>query len=244
MIKFLKRLSRLIYLVKLNLWKIENRDKIDERLKCRFKALNVKLGETILISEDSYVGNFSSLGDFSILKSSSIGRHTYLANNTEIHNTVIGNYCSIAPYAIIGLARHPTELVSTHPSFFNPDHKSLSKHYCSTKIFDDSVPKTIIEADVWIGMRTTIIGGINIGVGSVVAAGSIVTKDVEPYSIVGGNPAKLIRKRFNDQVIEDLMQIRWWEWDDSAIEKYSTSFHKPETLINAYRSDPNNPSGY
>lgn len=79
---------------------------------------------------------------------------------------------------------------------------------------------SVIENDVWIGYKATIMAGVTIGDGAIIAANSTVIKDVAPYSIVGGNPAVEIRKRFSDEIIEELLQIRWWDWESDKITKF------------------------
>lgn len=78
---------------------------------------------------------------------------------------------------------------------------------------------TVIGNDVWIGHRATIMPGVKVGDGAIIASNATVTKDVEPYAIVGGNPARLIRKRFSDEQIERLLSIKWWDWDIERITK-------------------------
>lgn len=87
--------------------------------------------------------------------------------------------------------------------------------------------RVVIGNDVWIGIRCIIMDGVSIGDGAVVAAGSVVTKDVAPYAIVGGVPAKVIRFRFNDSVIEKLLQLKWWDYTDDQITDFITAFREP-----------------
>ena len=147
-----------------------------------------------------------------------IGYYSYVGKDVYVANkeTTIGKYCSIARNACIGTTQHPTNFLSTHPVFY------LDMRYgpdlppeCRCK-FDKVKPPCRIGNDVWIGVNAVIMDGITVGDGAVVAAGAVVTKDVPPYAIVGGVPAKLIRYRFSPEIIKALLELRWW---DLPIEK-------------------------
>jgi virginiamycin A acetyltransferase len=149
----------------------------------------------------------------------SIGKYTYGAPIVEDWHQgstlKIGNFCSIAKNVNILLGgNHPTDWVSSFPfGVIFEEFKELH-HAHPEKLSKGDV---IIGNDVWIGMNATILSGITIGDGAVIAANSNVTKNVEPYTIVGGNPAKLIKKRFSDEAISKLLVIKWWEWDIDKI---------------------------
>ena len=152
-----------------------------------------------------------------------IGANTYIAVNSRLFNCDVGNYCSIGPELLAGLGMHPTtEFVSTHPSFYSPQNASPISHVSDRK-FQES-KRIMIGNDVWIGARVTIVDGVIINDGAIIAAGAVVTHDVEPYSIVGGVPAKEIRKRFEKEEIDFLLNFRWWEKEDEWIRKNASSF--------------------
>jgi virginiamycin A acetyltransferase len=135
--------------------------------------------------------------------------------NGELPKIIIGKCCSIAMNCSFTLSNHLTNRFTTSPSpsgshLFNHGQGNLSSY---------SKGDIIIGNDVWIGVNCTILDGINIGDGSVIAAGSIVTKDVEPYSIVGGNPAKLIRYRFSAKIIERMIKLKFWDMSMDDIKK-------------------------
>lgn len=154
----------------------------------------------------------------------SYGKYTYgspkiLWNNKDAKLTV-GNFCSIAANVNIYLGgNHRIDWVTTYP--FGHIHKNKFNNF-------DGVghPSTrgdvIIGNDVWIGSDVTIMSGVTIGDGAVIANNSHVVKDVEAYSLVGGNPAKLIKYRFASEQIEQLLKIKWWYWDDDKINKFTT----------------------
>lgn len=150
-----------------------------------------------------------------------VGKYTYGHNliNTMSWGSnsqlIIGSFCSIADKVKVFLGgNHRVDWITTFP--FTHIHQNV--FYLENKT-EHPVTKgdVIIGNDVWIGQETTIMSGIKIGDGAVVAANSVVVKDVEPYTIVGGNPAKLIRKRFDDSIINLLLDIKWWDWDDKKI---------------------------
>ena len=150
-----------------------------------------------------------------------MGDYTQFGSRVSIDHkeTRIGKFCSIANDVKIGTTQHPTGWLSTHlfqyghPNIFQPlpEYQPLT-FACS------SLP-CVIGNDVWIGTNAIIMDGIHIGDGAIVAAGAIVTKDVPPYAIVGGVPARLIRYRFDDKTIERLLKVRWWDRDINEIVK-------------------------
>ncbi|MDK0671359.1 CatB-related O-acetyltransferase [Clostridium perfringens] len=157
-----------------------------------------------------------------------IGKYSYIGYNNQIINTNIGNYCSIASDCIIGGGEHPLNFVSTSPVFYNGKNifrVNLAKHKF------ESYSHTSIGSDVWIGHGASIKGGITISTGAVIGMGAVVTHDIGPYEVWGGNPAKLIRKRFSDDIIEKLLLSKWWEFNISDIERYSYFFDNPEMLL-------------
>lgn len=161
------------------------------------------------------------------------GPNTELAS--KINNIEIGNFCSIAPNVRMQEYFHKIDRVSTYYIFRNVLGSPLD---C------DIVSKgpILIEDDVWIGSNCVILSGAKIGRGSVVSAGSVVNKTFPRYSIIGGNPAKLIGKRFNDDVIEFLEATKWWTWDAKKIKKNSKMFNLDgseltrENLISAFHN--------
>lgn len=171
----------------------------------------------MIVGFNSYISNVVFLGDNIIhdncsVINCSIGRKTYISSNSMIKNCEVGSFCSIGKFSIIGLSKHPiSQFISTHPFIYSSYNEFYSK---SNFVTSDA---TLIGNDVWIGDRVTIIGGIEIGNGAIVAAGSIVTKSVLPYSIVGGVPAKHIRFRFDENKIRKFEEMNWWNWKDVDI---------------------------
>jgi acetyltransferase-like isoleucine patch superfamily enzyme len=137
-----------------------------------------------------------------------LGEFTYIAG-ARAGNADIGKFCSIGPGAIIGgLGSHPTNWISTHPAFYSPLCQA-GITFSPTSRFKE-LNRTIIGNDVWIGARVIVLDGIKVGDGAIIAAGAVVTRDVPAYSIVAGVPAKIIRYRFTEDVINIMLEWKWW----------------------------------
>lgn len=161
-------------------------------------------------------------------------KYSYMGNNSSIMNTNIGKFCSIASYCAIGGGEHPTNWVSTSPCFYG--QSSSIKGKFSNKEYNDS--KVVnIGNDVWIGEKCFIKSGISIGDGVIIGSHTVVTKDIPPYAIAVGSPAKVIKYRFNDDIIKQLLDIQWWNFDDIKLEKYSNLFDNPEEFIKEYKKN-------
>lgn len=195
------------------------------RYICRFKW------EGFYASWKSYVINsefseYNSLHGYSRVISSRIGRFTYVAG-ASITNASVGNFCSIGPDVVIGgLGRHPVDWLSTHPIFYSTG-KQVRLSLVSENKFEEYKPVKIGN-DVWIGARVIVLEGVNIGDGVIIAAGAVVTKDVPPYAIVGGVPAKIIRYRFNQEDILTLQKLAWWNYDLEKLSKITGLMRQKE----------------
>lgn len=157
-----------------------------------------------------------------------IGRYSYIGNNSFVIDTNIGAFTSISTDCYIGGTSHPTDWVSTSPVFHKWDNimkKNFARH--EFEIFH----RTMIGNDVWVGNRVMIKAGVNIADGAVIGMGSVVTKDIGPYEIWAGNPAKFIRKRFPEETIEILTSLQWWNWDEERIEKEAELFNKVSEFV-------------
>ena len=153
------------------------------------------------------------------------GKHTYGYEDSITHtwneNTkvIIGNFCSIGSKVEFFLGgNHRTDWVTTYP--FGHIHHNIFNNFNGAG-HPSTNGDVIIGNDVWIGANVTIMSGVTIGDGVVIANNSHVVKNIEPYSLVGGNPAKLIKYRFSQEQIEKLLQIKWWYWDDNKINTFT-----------------------
>jgi acetyltransferase-like isoleucine patch superfamily enzyme len=164
-----------------------------------------------------------------------IGAHTYIRSGC--HFTAfqeIGRFCSIGPSLRCGDPNHPLNLVSTHP--FAYQHRPPDD--AVRKIKDP--PK--IGHDVWIGSNVIILSGVNIATGAVIAAGAVVSKDIAPYEIVGGVPARHIRFRFSPEIIEKLLATQWWDYEPKALLNFD--FSNPEAFIEQFSAAKLQPASY
>ena len=176
---------------------------------------------------NSKVDPKAKIGDGAQLIGCVVGRYTYMYDCSAI-SAEIGSFCSIARGCIIGGAAHPTEWVSSSPVFY--DEKNFLKTNFSINEFV-KYKKTVIGNDVWIGNNCIIKGGIAIGDGAIIGMGSVVTHDVPPYEIWAGNPAHLIRKRFDDETIQQLSEIKWWDLSEEELQEIGYMFKNPKELV-------------
>jgi acetyltransferase-like isoleucine patch superfamily enzyme len=164
----------------------------------------------------STMGKHSALFRNAILMDSSLGAHSYVQSGSVIYNSSIGPFCSIAGNVVIGLAAHPTHMVSTSPVFYD-NEQPLPRFFTMQREFVDNLPRTLIGPDVWIGQGVMIKAGVQIDAGAVIGAGAIVTKDIAPYEVVAGNPCRTIRKRFTEKICQELLESRWWEFSEEKL---------------------------
>lgn len=157
-----------------------------------------------------------------------IGRYSYIGYQNFIVNADVGNFCSIADRCSVGGATHPVDFISTSP-VFHMGNNVLKKNFSEHEIA--STPKTVIEHDVWIGQGAFLKAGIHIATGAVIGMGAVVTHDVAPYEIWAGNPARMIRKRFDDETIQELLNSRWWELSNEELTEYAGYFNNPKEFL-------------
>lgn len=159
---------------------------------------------------------------------SSMDRHSFCGYYCEILWCDIGSFCSIANQVVIGGGMHPMDWVSTSPVFY-AGRDSVKMKY-SEHIRPDPA-RTILGHDIWIGERAIIRQGVQIGTGAVVGMGSVVTRDVEPYAVVAGTPARVIRYRFPVETINRLLASEWWACDDEAIRRAAVHIKEPHLFL-------------
>lgn len=164
---------------------------------------------------------------------SNIGRFTYIVD-ARISNSEVGNFCSIGPGAMVGgLGRHPTDRISTHPLFYST-FRQVDLTLVPSSSFEE-LPRTYVGHDVWIGAKAIILDGVSIGNGAIIGAGAVVNRDVPPYGIVGGIPAKLIKYRHEPEMVDLLLSSEWWEMSVEELQLHLSAFGASITPQNISR---------
>lgn len=166
------------------------------------------------------------------VSNSSFGRYSYCSHDCQIVNAEIGAFCSISDHVFIGGAEHPMDWVSMSPVFQNVSHSGPTKRFA--KIDMPPTQKTIVGSDVWIGHGAVVKQGVTVGHGAVVAAGAVVVKNVPPFAVVGGVPAKVIKYRFDEETIKRILQIDWWNLDDEKLKEFGRYMNNPALFIEKY----------
>ena len=198
-----------------------------------------KLSAQPTIHETSFVlhsriGCWTDIGPNCSIVESDFGDYSYLAGDAQIIYAEIGKFCSIASHARINPGNHPMERVTQH----HMTYRRVEYGFADTDdepFFDwRRSHKCIVGHDVWIGHGAIIMPGVSIGTGAVIGSNAVVTKDVAPYEIVVGVPAKPIRKRFNDDVIEKLLRIAWWDWDRLTLKERFDELCDVQAFVQKY----------
>ena len=182
-------------------------------------------GTSVLNSEIDKTAKIYSGSSF---YNSKIDRYSYVGYDSEVVNCEIGAFCSIANGFIVGGAKHPIDWVSTSPVFYSVG-SGTGLHLGNLSI--DETARTVIGNDVWIGSRVIVMQGLKIGNGAAIGAGAVVTKDVPPYAVVAGCPAKIIRYRFDEATIEMLQKSAWWNLSEQQLRKISRYINRPDKFL-------------
>jgi len=195
-----------------------------------------KLGQLLSKKKDNTEIISNRIGENSYVYNTTLGAYTYLSQNVTIMNTTVGKFCSIAQGACISLGMHPNHtFVSTSPVFFSI-HEQCGVTFADQPYFEE-MGKTIIGNDVWIGVNAIVKDNITIGDGAIIGAGAIVTKDVPPYAIVIGNPARILRYRFTDEQISFLLNFKWWDKNPSWLRDNFKLLHNIDEFISTLKDD-------
>lgn len=156
------------------------------------------IGQKVLICNTAQICDFCKIGD----------RSAVMDGTTVGEGSVIGKFCCIGRNVVIGPNQHPQNFLSTHTFQYGNEYNNFN-----VIDFKSQIP-TIIGNDVWIGTNVILMGGITVGDGSIIGAGAVVTRNVEPYSIVVGVPAKIIKYRFSKDIIDKLLELKWWDIEE------------------------------
>ena len=158
------------------------------------------------------LGRFTALAERVSFKDSELGDYSYVERHAEIIYAVIGKFCAIASDVRVNALNHPMERVSQHKITYRPNEYFLGKKLDQGFRDERMMKKVVIGHDVWIGHGAIILPGVVVGNGAVIAAGAVVSKDVAPYSIVAGVPARSLRNRFPPDIAERIARLAWWDW--------------------------------
>jgi phosphonate metabolism protein (transferase hexapeptide repeat family) len=163
------------------------------------------------------LGRYTEIGARTAFAESSLGDYSYVVNDADVIYTTIGKFCSIAAHTRINPGNHPMQRASqSHFSYRSSAYFEDAEDDADFFAWRRMSPVTIGH-DVWIGHGAIVLPGRSIGTGAVVAGGAIVTKDVPDYSIVAGNPARIIRRRFPEAIAERLKALAWWDWEHARL---------------------------
>jgi acetyltransferase-like isoleucine patch superfamily enzyme len=180
-------------------------------------------------------GNYNTLYKYARLRNTSLGDFSYVAREAQVHYAKVGKFCCIGPNVKIGLGAHPSSgFVSSHPLFYSTRGQASGLTLVEEDLFNE-YEETIIGHDVWIGANAIIKSGLTIGDGAIIASGAVVTKDVEPYSVVGGVPAKTIKYRFDEDKIAFLRSFKWWDKDLNWLKNNQAFFLDIDSFMNQYQ---------
>lgn len=177
-------------------------------------------------AKDCSLGAYTEVGARTILLEVTMGDYSYVVNDSQITYTTIGKFCSIAAMTRINPGNHPVQR-ATQAHFTYRASAYFEGEEDEHAFFDWRRQHHVhIGHDVWIGHGAVILAGRNVGTGAAIAAGAIVTKDVPAYTIVGGNPARIIRRRFSEAVADRLAGLAWWNWHHEELRAALPDFRK------------------
>lgn len=177
---------------------------------------------------DSRIHATSRVHAGSDLLDTHLDRHSFVGYECSLRHCDVGPFCSLGSHIRIGGAAHPAHFVSTSPVFLS--HKDSVKTKFARHDFLPTV-RTTIGADVWIADGVFIKAGLAIGHGAIIGMGAVVTRDVPPYAIVGGNPARVIRMRFPSDIVDRLLLSQWWTWPDARLHQFGPVMNDPEQFL-------------
>jgi len=210
------------------------------------KRQGPKLAETAIepsaVLREATIGRCCEILQRSQVEYATLGDYTYLGPDCIVSDAAIGRFCAIAANVRIGAPNHPIDRPSLHRFTYCPEY------YCAGAVRDHAffaarrADRVAIGNDVWIGHAVTVLPGVAVGDGAVLAAGAVVRKDVAAYTIVGGVPARVLRERFSREIAARLARIAWWNWPFETIMQRLEQFQIPDIETFCDRWDPDPPA--
>ena len=182
---------------------------------------------------DSHIGSWTDIGANSTIALSTIDDYTYTAGDNSIIYTDIGKFCSIASHVRINPGNHPMQRATQHHMTYRRQEYGFGADDREFFAWREA-HRCVIDHDVWMGHGVIVMPGVHVGTGAVLGSGAVVTKNVEPYMIVGGVPAKPIRRRFSEAISEKLLAIAWWNWNREQLEARFDDLLNIETFVEKY----------
>ena len=201
-----------------------------------------KIAETFIHEtvrqREAQIGRRCEILGHSSIEYASLGDYSYLGEHCDVAAADIGKFCAIANSVRIGAPNHPMGRPSQHRFSYVPEYYEASATRDRDFFAKRRGDRVIVGNDVWIGHAAILLPGVTIGDGAVIAAGAVVSRDVAPYTIVGGVPARAIRKRFDDEVAASLQRIAWWDWPNDLIFERLADFRSEAIEEFCRRYDP------
>lgn len=174
---------------------------------------------------NSELGKYVEIDERTRITDSKVGDYSYILHDSEIIYTDVGKFCAIAPFTRINPGNHPYWRAAISNITYRSSNYGLGEN--DQEFFQwRKKQRVIIGHDVWIGQDVLVMPGVNVGIGAIIGGGAIVTKDVPNYTIVAGNPAKTIKRRFSEKIEEELLKISWWDWEHEKIKSEMENFRK------------------
>lgn len=214
-------------------------------LAYRIDRLNIcekkKLSKKPLILENTQLkdvafGEFVEIGANNTIIESSIDNFSYTGENCQIIYSEVQRYVNIASYVRLNPSPHPMHWASQHHMLYRKEMFDFGDD--DESFFDwRRERRVVVGNDVWLGHNVTVMGGVTVGDGAVVGSGAIVTKSIPPYAIAVGNPARIIKYRFDSTIIEKIMAIKWWDWDKNKIKENIEDFKNIDLFIEKHKVD-------
>lgn len=199
------------------LWLFQRRRQLIKKLPGFYAHWNSYADPACVFSAENKLQSGAFLVDVQL------GAFSYVAFGAQIKHSSIGKFCSIGPETLVGgLGKHPTRYLSTHPAFYSRKRGASAQTFHLTDF--DEQPPTRVGHDVWIGARAIVLDGAHIGNGAIIAANALVSGEVEPYTLVAGVPARPIRKRFSEEIIQMLEDWAWWNLPTALLQSVAAEF--------------------